>query len=322
MPDIRAYSKNSRVIMGLETTWGTAALAAAFRSTAISSFDPGNARDKKEELEIGGGEELPLGSNFTDGQENSPSFEVLAGVYNSGTILKSVFGAPVTTGTAPVIHVFSSNTDLPSYTLEQGETNISPTVYKLMTGFKASNFGVDLSPEGVLKFKVSGRAKAYTEGAATLQAAPTAYTAGRYFAKFFKLKRAGVDVAQLQSFNFDYTTGLEVGKLIDGTDTIGFADGGISRCTGRMTLRFTADSALYNDAIADTAAAYQLIGTTPLNATYSLAFDWARLLLAPVSDPIEAGGGIMRSFSFVAEKVAGGDLMKATLSNNVSSALI
>lgn len=322
MPDIRAYGKNSRLIIGAETTWGVAADAANFRSTRVSNFDPGFAKDKKEEINLGNGEELDTGSSYSDGQEVSPSFEALVGVYDCLPILKAVMGAPVTTGAGTLTHVFSSNVDMPGYTLEQGETTISPAVYKLITGFKASNLAVDMVPEGVLKFKVSGRGKAYSEGGVTLQAAPTAYSPGRYFCKNFLLKRAGVTLGNVQSFSFDYSTGLETGKLLDGTGATGFADAGIRRCTGRMTLRFTSDSALYNDAIADTAAAYSLVGTTPINGAYGLTFDWARLLLSPMSDPVEAAGGIMRSFNFVTEKSAGGDLMKATVINNVLAANI
>lgn len=232
-------------------------------------------------------------------------------------------GTPVTTGTTTLTHVFNSATDLPEgYTLELGQTNISPTVYQLITGFKVSDLAIDLSPEGVLKAKVSGRAKAYSESATSIRPTPTTYTAGRYLNKNFKLKRAGTDLANVQSFSMNYSTGLETGRLLDGSATIGFADAGIDRCTGRITLRFTADSQLYNDALAETASAYSLVGTTPINAGYSLTFDWARLLLEPVSDPVEAAGGVMRSFNFVAERVSGGDLFKATVINNTAAANI
>jgi hypothetical protein len=323
MPDIRAYGKNSRVIAGAETVWGTAALAAAFRSLRISNFDPGFSRELKEQIQIGNGEELASGSSYADGQDVSPSFEALIGVYDCLPIFKMAMGVPVTSGAGTLTHVFSSSTDLPpGYSLENGETNISPAVYKLITGFKVSNLAVDLSPEGVFKAKVSGKAKAYSEGASTLQASPATFSAGRYLNKNFKLKRAGVDVAHVQSFNFDYSTGLETGKLIDGTDYIGFADAGIRRCKGRVTLRFTSDSQLYNDAVGDVAAAYSLVGTTPINGAYSLTFDWARVILSPVSDPVEAAGGVMRSYGFDCEASAGGDLMKVTVINNVAAASI
>jgi len=321
MPSIRATGADARFIAAFEAAYGVDP-AANYHQLLCSSFDPGRQPQLGYETELGQGDEDT--DPFYEGARFRPTFGVHMGIDSFGFWLKTLMGAPVTTGSGPFTHTFGSTGDPPSFAFEEGDVGLASAIYWLMLGTVMGGMSIDLSPKGVAKANFTAFAKTRSKGGATAEGSPTAYsTSGvyKYFNKNSKVQWNGADVGQAMSGSLNYTTGAEEVETMRGDGQIEGVDDGSHGATGQLRIRRSAASGMYDDAVAETPRALKLIWTTAVNAAYKLELTFPKAYLDISGGGLPGPGGIDDLYNFRAAKASGGRVMTAVLINGVAGSV-
>jgi len=230
-----------------------------------------------------------------------------------GLWLKGAFGAPVTTGTGPYTHVFTSgNWSLPSLSIETGLPEVPS--YAMYGGCMVDKIGWQMARSGLLTANVDliaqGETLATTSGAGT--PAPVALKRFGHFNG--SLTRNGADIGNIVGAELSYANNLDRVETIRADGKIEGADPSIAAMTGKIDVRF-ADATLLTQAINNTECSLEFGYSLPTGE--SLTVDVHRAFLPRPRREIQGPQGVQVSFDWQAAQQDSGDpMVTITLVNN------
>ncbi|MCK5541710.1 MAG: hypothetical protein KAI40_03385 [Desulfobacterales bacterium] len=285
----------AKLVLGFETTFGTAA-AAGF-VIPINSSTLKMSRNQTQPATITGNinpVEPYDGNSSVSGEINVP-IDSLAFWY----MLKAALGVPVTTGaSSPYAHAFKAGTTRPSLTLEHQFTDLATPKYFLYTGCKISTISLSAGDDGelVATFGVVGTSEVI--GTSPFDADPTDLGFARLKNNQLTLKEGGSTISNAKmvdcSINFNVDTGQYV---IGGGGVLGSIPEGVMTITGNLNALFE-DTVLLQKALDSTESSLEL--TFEESATSKIVILFPEIKYALNSPGIEGPMGIAVSLPFAA----------------------
>jgi len=230
-----------------------------------------------------------------------------------GFWLKGALGAPVTTGTGPYTHVFTSgNWSLPSLSIETGLPEVPS--YAMYGGCVVDKIGWQMARSGLLTANVDliaqGETLATNSGAGT----PAPVTLKRFGHFNGSLTRNGADIGNIVGADLSYANNLDRVETIRADGKIDGADPSIAALTGKIDVRF-ADTTLFTQAINNTECSLEFGYSLPTGER--LTIDVHRVFLPRPRREIQGPQGIQMSFDWQAAQQESGDpMVTITLVNN------
>lgn len=309
----RARGSNFRMNVAFESTYGTAP-ASGYRTMPLVSQDLGAAQPLIDSELLGFGRD-PL-APIKDAVTVDGPVVVPVDVENIGLWLKALLGAPVTTGTTPKVHTFSSGSlTLPSLAIEMGYPDVPH--YAMNSGVRVDRARWTMQRSGNLSMELDliaqGEATATTSNAGT----PTAYTLNRFGQFNGSILRDGVALGNIVSAQWTYSNGLDRVETIRADGKIDGVDPGMAMLSGQIVARF-ADTTLLDQAISG--AACELECSYVRSASESLVFTAPAVRFPRFKVPVEGPGGVQVTIDWMASQ--GGsptNLLVAVLTNAVAS---
>ncbi|MDP7151164.1 MAG: phage tail tube protein [Paracoccaceae bacterium] len=305
----RAQGARAQMALAFETTYGTS---------------PTSGYTKMPFATASLGAEQPLLSNELLGYGRDPLAPIKDAVTADGTVvvpidaeafglwLKAAFGDPVTTGTGPYTHVFSSgNWSLPSFSIETGLPEVPS--YALYGGCMLDKIGWSMARSGLLTASMDivaqGETLATTSGAGTL----TPVDLIRFGHFNGSVTRNGTDIGNIVSAELNYANNLDRVETIRADGKIEGADPSIAALTGKIDVRF-ADTTLLTQAISGTSCALEFGYALPSGE--SLTVSVPRVFLPRPRREIQGPQGVQMSFDWQAAQQESGDpMVSVTLVN-------
>ena len=309
----RAQGARAQMALAFETTYGTS---------------PATGYTQMPFATASLGAEQPLLSNELLGYGRDPLAPMLDAVTADGSVvvpidteafgfwLKGAFGIPVTTGTGPYTHVFTSGSwTLPSLSIETGLPEVPS--YAMYGGCVVDKIGWQMARSGLLTANVDliaqGETLATTSGAGT----PAPVTLKRFGHFNGSLTRNGANIGNIVGADLNYANNLDRVETIRADGKIDGADPSIAALTGKIDVRF-ADTTLLTQAINNTECSLEFGYSLPTGE--SLTVDVHRVFLPRPRREIQGPQGIQMSFDWQAAQQESGDpMVSVTLVNNVES---
>ena len=312
MSKIRAQGADVAMSAAFETTYGVAP-EDGWRTLMLSSFESGYKKPLGYEAEVGAGSESQ--DPYYDPVAVEPSLEVHARTDSIGFFLKAMFGAPVTTGNGPYTHVFTSGKDLPSLSIEEGHAQLSPALYRLVTGLKLGSMEMDIGRSGPMKFSFSGIGQNHVLSSASAADEPVAFTGAKFVKSNCVIKLDGTVVGQVTGGKITMSNGLEAVETVRGDGLIEGADEGERSAEGELTVRMIANT----ETIFDTSSAPKALSIEFSLGSVTLKIELGRVFFEGSSPGISGPGGLSVSRNFRAAKPSANALTKITLVNATAS---
>jgi hypothetical protein len=310
----RARGANARLHGKFEATYGTPPSGNYIKFPFVSA-NIGPEQGLIESDLLGQGRETY--DSTLDVVNNDGDIVVPVDARNFGHWLNLLLGAATTTivgGGPNNSHVFSSGAaSLPAMSIETALPDVPS--YEMNYGMRANTMKIDLSRRGLLNATIGmigkgANARAGSSGAGT----PTSLAVSRMAQATGQIKKDGTQLGSIVSASLSFSNNLDKVETIQPNSEIEDADPGQATAMGNITARFK-----------DTALMDLATGHTPLDlsfgwtvGTFSLIFDFQRVLLPRPKVPITGPAGIQASFDWQGSG-ASGPVMTATLVNDVAA---
>ncbi len=308
----RTYGANAQLLGQFESVYGTAPLSDFIKFPFISS-QLGSEQNLIDSDLLGQGRDPAQPMRDVINVEGDVVVPV--DLRYIGYWLRTLFGAPTTTGTgAPYVHTFKSGaTVLPSLALEVGTPEAS--CYFMNVGVRANSMQVSFERSGGASATINCIAQGETRALASLGGTPNELAITRFNQFQGSVKKDGTQLGNVTGAQFTYTNNLEKIETIRDDGKIDGADPTVAAFTGTIDVRF-ADTTLLDAATNNTAVTLSF-GYT-IDANRSLIFTAHEVYLPKPKLPIEGAGGIQASFNWQAAKNAtAGVMLTAVLTNDV-----
>jgi hypothetical protein len=303
---------NAVLNAAFESPYGTTP-GSGFMKLPFVSHSLGEVRGLLEDDQLGFGREGLDPSQ--DVANNDGDVTVPVDVTAIGFWLKAMFGSPVTTGSAPYTHVFTSGAAaLPSLSIEVG----SPDVPSFSThyGAVANQMRIALARSGNLNAVISLVAQGETdEDDESVAGTPTSLAGARFAQATGGIKKDGATLGAVVSAELAISNNLDKLEVIRSDGRIDGALPGVVSGNIRIETRFNS-LALYEAATDGTPVALE-IGWT--KGPSSLKFAFPRVFLPRPKKPITGPRGIMSTFECQAAALPGAHKVTATLINATAS---
>ncbi len=309
----RALGSNALVSMAYETVYGTAP-ASGYKAMAFADTSLGTEQPLIDNELLGYGRD-PLAPS-RDAITSDGNITIPVDSDGIGYWLKALLGAPVTTGTTPKIHTFTSGlTALPSMSIEVGNPEVP--YYEMFSGVTADRMDFDMKRSGLLQAKVGLIAQGSTGGASSGAGTVAAVALQRFGHFNGSIKRNGTVLGSVQSCSFSYANNLDRVETIRADGKIDGLDPSIAAMSGKLETRFDS-SALLTQAIGGTSCSLEFSWT--ISASISLVITAHAVYLPVPRRTIDGPKGIMANFDWQAAKaVSPARMMTAVLTNSVVS---
>lgn len=320
MAKTRAYGADAQLIAAIESTYGTAPDGSGegvYSKLPMSSIDLGLERPLGTDPLLGKGRDAQ--DAFYEGINVAGNVEVPLDLRDIGFWLQLLFGDPVTTGTDPYTHVFTSGGQLPSATLEIGHTALTTPIYLQNTGVKAGGLTFDMARTGPAKATIPLIAQGEASSSTVEDAAPLSRALSRFNNGSGTIKVGGSQLAAVTGGRLDFSNNLEAVETIRADGKIDGADETEATCNGSMNIRYSTDTTLSAAAAAETPVVLQYEFTIP-STSYKLTFDMPRVFLPRVKNAISGPGGLAANFDFQAAfDETAGHMLQVTLINDMAT---
>lgn len=309
----RAYGANLQVRAAFETTYGTPPggdwIALPIVSTTLGAEQPLLANAI---LGLGREPVDPLRDVIRD----EGDVVVPVDVRNFGHWLTLLLGEPVTTGTGPYVHTFTSGAmTLPSLSLEIGMPEVPR--HFVHGGLVANTLQLRFERSGRADATIGCIAQGETAHAATQGGTPTRAALG-FFSQFQgSILLGGAALANVTLATLSYSNSMERIEVIRADGKIAGADPALVTVGGQIDVRF-ADTTLLDAATSGTPVAVELAYT--VTADTAVTFTCPRVFLPKPKLPVSGPGGIQASFQWQAARgTIDGHALTVTLKNDVAA---
>jgi len=233
-----------------------------------------------------------------------------------GFWLKAAFGDPVTTGTGPYTHVFTSGSwTLPSMSIETAMPEVPR--YAMYSGCVLDQLSWQMQRSGLLTAtaKLIAQGEAVATGSAT--GTPTGWNLQRFGHFNGSIKRNSTALGNIVSADIQYANNLDRIETIRADGRIDGADPSIAALTGKMDVRF-ADQVLMTQAMDGSPA--ELEFAYNLGSGESLTFTVHAVYLPRPRVEIQGPQGVQASFDWQAAfDATAGQMCTVTLVNNIAT---
>lgn len=318
MPKQRAQGADTQLLLGFEATYGTAPAAGSYHRLSFESIEFGAETPLNYQPLLGKGPEAQ--DPFYDAVDVSGRVTIPFDLREIGHWLRALYGAPVTSGDDPYDHVFTSGAALPSFTLEQGHTDLTTPRFLLATGVKAGGISFDMSRGGLMTATIDLIGQAETESGSTVDGSPQTSVPQLLFGNGGEMQAAGGVVGDVTGGRFAASNGLEPINTIRSDGAIGGVDETQRTCDGSAVVRYGVDNTLTDPARNETPIAMSYILTTKSNADHHLTFAVPRVFMPKKRQPISGPGGIEGTYEWRgARDETAGHLTQVTLRNDVAN---
>jgi hypothetical protein len=311
---VQAIGRSARLVGGFEATYGaTPAVPTCVVLPFISNGVKSTQNQTGSEVITGTRDPVePSLGNVKVAGTNVVPVDVTA----FGYWLKSLLGAPTSTGTATCTHIFTTRaTSIPSMILETQHADIG--VYRLNNGCKVSSLSMSFGGDGELTASIDIIGSKETI-AATAVASATTISLTKFNNFQAVLKEGGATAGNCTAVDFKIESGLDdTGYVIGGGGFLGQLPEGMFMITGNVKAFFE-NSTLLNKAINGTESSLQI---TLTNGVYSLDILLSELKYARNSPSVDNSKGILIDLPFTAyyQNDAGNTACKITLINTQAS---
>lgn len=232
-----------------------------------------------------------------------------------GFWLKAAFGAPVTTGTGPYTHVFSSGLwSLPSLAMEVQMPQVPH--FAMYAGAMVDTLAWQMARSGLLTATVGLKAQGEAIAAATAAGTPATNLAGNRLGNFHGSIARGGTLTSVVSCDISYSNNLDPVEVIRSDGKISGLDPTLASLGGSLTMRFDTQT-FVTQAAAATASNLTLSYAL---GTESLTVLMPKVILERTGVTIEGPAGVQASFNWQAMQNTGGAAMVTlTLVNDIAS---
>lgn len=287
----QAMGYKARVILGFETTYndstGVTCVALPINSSGLKS-----KQNMTEAQTITGLRDpvMPaLGNIDVSGQVVAPVSAIETGYW-----LKSLLGAPTSTGSVTFTHIYTTRaTSVPSAVIEQQFADIS--VFELFNGCKVSSLSMNLGGDGELTMNLDLVGGKETVSGTAVVATATAVTFTRFDNFHAQIKEGGATVVVCTACELKLDSGLDTSLYVIGSGGFrnSLPEGNIG-ISGSITALFE-DLTLINKAINGTESSLEILLT---NGANSLKFEINELMYERNSPGIEGPKGVVLNMPF------------------------
>jgi hypothetical protein len=301
----------SRLAAAFETTYGTAPPSGYTRlpfgpPLSLSAEQP---LVDSELLGYGRDPLAPIPDAVTvGGQLNVPM-----DLEGFGFWLKAALGAPVTTGSEPFIHAFTSGSwELPSLALELANPEVPQ--FAFYAGCVVDSLSWTMQRAGNLLVAVSLVAQGETVATTAQVGTPAEFDVRRAGHFQGAILRNGAPLANVAEAEITYANNLDRIETIRGDGLIDGADPGLASLRGRIRARF-ADTALIDQALAGEACDLQF--SYAMAGGRGFTFTAHRVFLPRPRREIAGPQGVQMDFDWqAAQQPDGGPMFTAVLVND------
>lgn len=314
-----ATGARAQVLIDWESSYGVAPTGSSIAAIKIpsTSCDLKDSSKPQKTIILGGGRTVapPFypNTNFAG---------ALAGFCDSiaiGYILKAVFGAPTTTGSAsPYTHTFKIAATTPSFILEKGHPDIP--YYYLYKGCKAAGFSIAMAQNGQFSYNAPLICASQTSGSSSYQATPSVDVSNPaviFDAQDLAITEGGGAITTLDQLNFNYMNNSVVGFGLGGGGSATVAGEGNPTIDGAIRGMFDGNTLIAKG----TAKTESSLVAVMTRGTTSLTFAVDELFYSRETPPISGPGGIYLDLTYEGYYVnaAAASAFRAVLVNSQAS---
>lgn len=308
----RARGSNFQMNVAFESVYGTAP-ASGYRTMPLASHNLGADQPLIENELLGFGRD-PL-TPIKDAVTVDGPISVPIDVENIGVWLKALLGSPVTTGTTPKVHTFTSGAlSLPSLAIEMGYPDVPH--FAMNTGIRVDRARWNMERRGQLRMDLDLIAQSEITDTESNAGTPTAYALNRFGQFNGSILRDGVALGNIMSAQWTYANNLDRIETIRADGKIDGLDPGMAMLSGQIVSRF-ADTTLIDQAVNGSPCELQCSYNLGPNA--SLVFTAEAVYLPRPKVGVNGPGGVEVTFDWQAAKQSSGPMLTVVLTNTVAT---
>lgn len=291
----QATGSNAQIIIGEESTYGTAATSGYLMKMATYGESVGASKEELISNSINASRSIQSTKAGNEDGGGSIPFEL--NTEGPGFIWHHLLGGTVgTTGAGPYTHVIKRGALPTSFTYEKGFTDLGTAAYHLYTGCRIESAQVSITTEGLIAGTLEIKTKgAPTTSGSSFDGTPTdnGHTV-LHHADVTAMNEGGSSVTAL-GIEFSITNNLDAGRFTVGSATRGSLPEGKGEASGTLTIPFENET-LFNKWLNATASS---IDVTITNGTSSLKFDFPNVSYNGDAAPkIETAQGLVVALPF------------------------
>jgi hypothetical protein len=310
----RAYGSRALMALAFESTFGTTPGSGFLKMPFVSS-NLGASQALLESEVLGNGRD-PIDPDL-DVQVADGDIVVPVDTEAFGVWLKMLLGDPVTTGSGPYTHVFSSKADtLPSASLEIGMPEVPH--FAMNKGLMVDSLSLSWQRAGQLTATLATIAQGEADPASSTSAGtPTEFDYYRFANRHGSITRGGSDLGDVTNATLRYTNNLDRVEEVRNDGLLGGIDPTMAMLNGQLTMRHSS-TALISAATGATPAAmtFELART----ASQSLVIAMPRVFLSRPKVGPDGPRGVSVTYDWIAAVDTNGDpMLTATLINAVET---
>ncbi|MGI9499867.1 MAG: phage tail tube protein [Geminicoccaceae bacterium] len=308
-----ATGANAKIALAYESTFGTSPASGYFQLPFIT-FAHGQSQNLLEDdtIVVDRDPQRP-GRGVIDA---SGTTRVPLDFRGIGYWLKLFMGDPVTTGSDPFTHVFSSGAaSLPSASIEQQHPDVP--AFFLHNGVQANAWTLQIQAEGLVEMSINLIGSASPSSGTTGAGTPSVITPVRFNQFQGTIDRDSSPLGKVLRATLPFTNNIAVSRYVNDAGAVGDIDPGRTAANGEVTVRFD-DLTLFAAAEAVTALELDLTWTISVGAS-SINFNLPQIDLGNAPAPIEGPGGVQATFPYQASRTAGEQMLDVTLINDIAS---
>jgi hypothetical protein len=291
-----ATGARSQVLIDWESVYGTAPTGSAIAAIKLPFVSCDLKDDSKPQptVILGGGR------NVAPAFYPNTSFAgTLTGYCDSiaiGYILRAIFGAPTTTGSASAYtHTFKIASTTPSFVLEKGHPDIP--YYYLYKGCKATGFSVTLAQNGQFQYTVPLIAASQTASSSSYDATPSIDVSKPtviFDAQDLAVTEGGGAITTVDQLSFNFMNNSVVGFGLGGGGSATVAGEGNPTINGTLRGMFDGNTIIAKG----TAKTESSLVATMTRSTVSLSLAVDELFYSRETPAISGPGGVMIDLTF------------------------
>ncbi|MEE3046653.1 MAG: phage tail tube protein [Pseudomonadota bacterium] len=324
MAKARAYGADAQLLATFESTYGTApdgSGGGVYKKLSFKSSTLGGEKPLGYDPILGQGRDAQ--DPYYDALTVNGDIVVPVDLRAIGFWLKGLLGSADTTDNldGTYTHVFTSGGDLPSLAIETGHTALTTPVFDMRTGAKLGGLQIDMQRTGPVNMTINGVvAQGEASASSSEDSTPGTYALSRFSQGSGSIELDSSQLAAVTGGSLTFSNNLEPVETIRDDGKIDGVDETEATAEGSITVRYSTDSTIRDTVDAETPVAMQYGWSIPGSEGYALTFDFPRVFLPKVKQPVDGPGGVQAEYNWrAAYDASSGHMMQVTLVNDVAS---